>query len=449
VTAAPDVETGARRRAARLRGSRWIVLLAAVALVRSVTFAALIPAYRSSDEPWHLDYARALSEGTLPVLGQTLADPEIVADHRSVADGLGLAAHGLDGPRPASREAFQPPLAYVVPAAGYLVAEGPRAGLWAFRWINALWGAAAVVLAALLGRRAFPRRGSAAVLPCVVAVTLPAVVAVTSTANNDAPLLGVSLAVLTGAVLAVRGGGGARVAVLLGVGVALAGLVKASGLLLLGPVVLAWALAPLPGRIRWRRSLVSVGVAGALVAPWLVRNLRVYDSLLGTAAFAPFDPVPGSAIGGWRLLLGADPGHPLADPFWPELWRTTVGVFGWADVPLPGWAYVLSLVVAVAAVVRSAWWYAGRPTQVPDAAVAADQRAALVLLSLLPVLVAATVWFAFTVDYQPQGRYLLPGVLAAAPVVGAGLGRRGLATVGVVGVALLAGAAWTVGQAYA
>src|SRR5882762_3145191 len=129
---------------------RWVLALAGLALARSLLLGALIPPYQSSDEPWHLDYARALASGIVPVYGKTRMDPSIAADDKSVSRSRGLVLYGIDNP-PMSREANQPPLGYVLPALGWAVASGPRSALEIFRLIDAVIGAGTVLVAGLAG----------------------------------------------------------------------------------------------------------------------------------------------------------------------------------------------------------------------------------------------------------------------------------------------------------
>src|SRR5437879_2811784 len=99
--------------------------LAALALVRSLVFASLTPPYQSSDEPWHLDYARVVGQGHLPVTGRTQLDPAIVVHAKQVSSDRHVTLYGITNP-PLSREAFQPPLAYNVTGLGVSLHRGRR-----------------------------------------------------------------------------------------------------------------------------------------------------------------------------------------------------------------------------------------------------------------------------------------------------------------------------------
>ena len=192
----------------------------------------------------------------------------------------------------------------------------------------------------------------------------------------------------------------------------------------------------------WAPLAAVIATATAINAPWIARNLVVYGDLEGTKAFRLFPTIPGSRIGGWRILLGVHPSVRHAKRFWPELGRGGVGVLRWSDLHLPAWAYLLSLVVATAGAIAAIGWLRR------VGAASADRRAALVVLAAALASVAGAVWFAITVDYQPQGRYVLPAVLALVGLGGAAVGRRGFALGAATLVALLGAALATTVHAF-
>src|SRR5207302_11429498 len=122
------------------------------------------------------------------------------------------------------------------------------------------------------------------------------------------------------------------------------------------------------------------------------------------------------------------------------LLRSAVGVLRWSDLRLPGWAYALAGAGALAGFAAVAAWL--------RRAAPVNRRAAAVLLSALPFGVVATAWFALTVDWQPQGRYLIPGLLGAAALVGASFGARAFAAAAAVLLALLGAAIATTVSTY-
>ena len=416
--------------------------LAALALVRSLVFASLTPPYQSSDEPWHLDYARVVGQGHLPVTGRTQLDPAIVVHAKQVSSDRHVTLYGITNP-PLSREAFQPPLAYIVPGVGYRLL-GARGGLLWFRAFDALLGVVLVLVAYGAARRAFPESPWAGPLAGLTVACLPSVAMVTSSASNDAAAGVLALAALAMAAGLARQGGSIRRFAVLGALVGAAGLAKTTGLAAAPPAVVAAVVAPRAHRSAGARSSrpyaigAVAGAAALVMAPWVARNLWVYGDLTGTKAFV--DSYPGSRIGGLSLLLAGRPRLTGAHRFWPELLRSAVGVLRWSDLRLPGWAYALAGAGALAGFAAVAAWL--------RRAAPVNRRAAAVLLSALPFGVVATAWFALTVDWQPQGRYLIPGMLGAASVVGASCGWRGFAVAGGALLALLGAGIATTARTY-
>jgi 4-amino-4-deoxy-L-arabinose transferase-like glycosyltransferase len=208
----------------------------------------------------------------------------------------------------------------------------------------------------------------------------------------------------------------------------------AAGLVLLGKPTgyaallptAAWLLDALRRRMIGLGTLVRVGGTAAIVAaPMLVWNgirndgdplgLRKYRELLAAAYRAR------PATGSW---LDQAPG------FLRDLERSAFGVFRNADLPLPD---VFHLGAAVFVVLGLAAGVRGLRRGTPGDRDRADRvwlppgtaggRAALWLAATLVISVAIVVWNAWTVDYQPQGRYLLPALVPVAIAVTCGLGQ--------------------------
>jgi 4-amino-4-deoxy-L-arabinose transferase-like glycosyltransferase len=376
------------------------------------------------------------------VLGETDIDPAIVEHDKAVTAERELTLYGITG-EGFSREAFQPPLAYVVPAAGYAVLDRPGPGLAWFRIVNALLGAVLAVVAYGAARRAFPGAPFAAPLAGLAAVALPSVAIMTATANNDVLAAVLAVAAVGAAAALARRGGTVREHLLLGVLIGVAALTKASGLALVVPAAVAAVIAPGIDRRGQVTRVEATGAAAALVfLPWAIRNLVEYGDLVGTGAFAEFNTKPGLDIGGVGILFGADPTLPGANPFWSALWRSAVGVLGWTDVLLPGWAYWGAAAAAIVGGGAAAAWLVGR------GATGAERRASAVVLSALGAYVAGAAWFAMTTDYQPQGRYIVAPLVLAVGLVGASGGRRILIGGGAVLAVLLVVAVTTTVQEF-
>lgn len=388
----------------------------AAALLRSLLLGTITPPYQSSDEHWHLDYARVLAQGHVPEYGKAIVAPEIIDHDRQASAERNLTLYGVLREDMPNIEAIQPPFGYVAPAAGYRVTDSPQDALFAFRLSNALMGALAAVVAYLFMGGAFPTRRWAGPMAGITAVCSPPVAMVASTANNDATLAVVAVVAIGVAATLARGGGSIRRWVLLGALIGASVLVKTSGLLLFAPAVLASLVAPSDdGENSHRETILKriatvVLVAVAIDLPWAVHNEIVYGN--------PIDPrvlFPGK----WSKLLG---------PFWVDLGRGAVGVLRWTDLFLPMIVYVAGGLLAVFALVAVVRW-------IDREATGPDRRAAAVVVTSFLAFIAGVIWYSFRIDYQPQGRYLVPGLIVMGGLVGAASERRGF----LVGAGALAG----------
>lgn len=156
--------------------------------------------------------------------------------------------------------------------------ELPRAGMLA----NALFDAGTAAVTALLGIRLFRRRvGVAAGL---IYALWPGMLAYSATLFSE-PLFGLlfSSALLALATPADRTPRAGR-AVAAGLAFGLCAYVKSEPLALLPALLFAiWRSTPEPSAFA-RRALAFVGVTGALLLPWTIRNYHVFDRFIPTSA---------------------------------------------------------------------------------------------------------------------------------------------------------------------
>lgn len=204
---------------------------------------------------------------------------------RAVADGRGFIDPFIwDDSGAHVPNADHPPLYTLYLAAASLVRDGPTA----HRLASCLLGVATVVLVGLATRAVALRLGApaaraerAATVTAVVAAVYPPLWILDATLVAEAlyaPLVAGAL------VLAAQAGtpGDRRFLAtfcLLGIVLGLATLTRAEGLTLFG--LLAVPVAAVAREVPWRRRIAGLtlcGLAGAAVmAPWVVRNLRTFD----------------------------------------------------------------------------------------------------------------------------------------------------------------------------
>lgn len=387
------------------------VLAAATALVTlalSAPLVFLIPPGEAPDEPAHLAYVdHLLRERSLPAVSEA----------------------GPDG-----YESYQPPLAYVAMAASaaaaghraidYPFARDPAftfggavrrmilqpepsarveralAAVRAARSANLLWGAIASGATLLLCLRlaSGPWIALAAGAPFCVA---PQLLFASATATNDALL--VALAALTLAALArvLSSVGSAASAAAASTSAGLALGVKASAAVL-APAVLLTAIA-LAVRRRGRSAAALVIPGLALTLTWVALNLARSGAAI---------PVPTA----WESVHVGTLARLVSEPWWiVQVWVGFWAKLGWFNVPLPMAAYLLFVPATVLAAV-------GVATPFTRAHPESRERAVLAALTFVVAAnLALLVVYLLTVDWQPQGRYLLPSLPALAGLATAGL----------------------------
>jgi 4-amino-4-deoxy-L-arabinose transferase-like glycosyltransferase len=350
--------------------------------------------------------------------------------HLSYIDGI---ADHLRLPPAGEPERQQPPLYYLLGAAvSKLTGGDPRL----IRLLSVVLGVLTILTVYLVGRRLFPGRPALAVGAAALVALLPEAQYLAGAINDDnlAWLAG-ALLVLAGVVVLQTRTLTVRLALGAGFAIALAVLAKET----------VWVLALL--------LLIVVGVrfgrrtralhALALVAPtvlfagwWFVRNAVEFGGPLPplhpiTSQRQVFDSL--AQVRGYLAATAVS----LVGMYGNGAHFVAISILGVRPLPslVAAGAIGLITLAAVAAVVRS-WsrWNVQR------------RRVALFLLVVILVAVLQSVLNSATFDLQPQARYLLVAVAAAAPITAWTLawrsgGRlsaaRGSAIAALVGVAVL------------
>jgi len=314
----------------------------------------------------------------------------------------GIADHARLPPA-GEPERQQPPLYYLL---GAIVAKLTGDDARLIRLVSVLLGVLTILTVFLVARRLFPLRPYLAIGAAALVALLPEAQYLAGAINDDnlAWLAG-ALLVLAGVVVMQSRVLTARLALGAGLAVALAVLAKET----------VWALAVLLlviVAVRFARQLRAVHVA-ALVLPtvvlagwWFVRNAVAFGSPLPplhpiTAQRQVFDSL--SQVRGYLAATALS----LVGMYGNGAHFVAISIFG--ARPLPSTialaAIALITVASCVAVVRS--WGRWDP---------ARRGVAIVLLAVILVAVAQSVLTSATFDLQPQARYLLVAVAAAAPI---------------------------------
>ncbi|MFZ2034494.1 MAG: DUF2142 domain-containing protein [Candidatus Dormiibacterota bacterium] len=314
----------------------------------------------------------------------------------------GIADH-VRLPPAGEPERQQPPLYYLLGAiVAKLTGDDPRL----IRLLSVVLGVLTILTVFLVARRLFPMRPYLAIGAAALVALLPEAQYLAGAINDD------NLAWLAGAVLVLAGVVvmqsrmlTTRLALGAGLAVALAVLAKET----------VWALAVLLlviVAVRFWRRLRMVQVA-AIVLPtvvldgwWFVRNTVAFGSPLPplhpiTSQRQVFDSL--SQVRGYVAATALS----LVGMYGNGAHFVAISIFG--ARPLPSTvaiaAIALLTIAACVAVVRS--WGLWTP---------ARRGVAVLLLAVILVALAQSVLNSATFDLQPQARYLLVAVAAAAPI---------------------------------
>lgn len=208
--------------------------------------------------------------------------------------------------------------------------------------------------------------------------------------------------------------------ILLGVGMGLCAMsyYNAYGWLL-ASVVLFFISNLAIDRARWRdrrfraKIYVVAGLFAAIAAWWFIRSYIIYNGdFLGLnitehykELYAIDELKPSTA------LTIQEKGIPLIGMLWNMEWAATtyysfIGVFGSMSVLIPGWIYKVYAVIFLAGLVGCV----ARFIQVlrkRDANRGKKLLAGICMLLTMIVPVALSIYYSYTSDFQPQGRYVM------------------------------------------
>ncbi len=410
------------------RPGHWQTCLALIAgfVLCAGLFSLTIPVFEAPDEPSHAAVAKyILAHGSLPVqtpnspLGQEASQPPLYYIPGALLLGLSpgpeLApvwdrdrnphvSFDRSGADPANRNLF----AHPNEAFPY---QGDVLGIHLMRLLSVALGAVTVLTTFRLAAEIFPDRPAVAALAAALVGFNPQFVFISAVFNNDAGIGAASAVVLW---LAVRRLGGPRPGLesaALGLAVGAGVLMKLSGVGLLGLVAGTFALELCLHRdLRRlvRDAAIVYGVAALTAGWWFARNWLLYG-----------DPL------GWNMLLAAswsmirpEPLHPLeaARLLWDargSFW----GLFGWANIPLPAWAYLVTDLLGLAGLAG----LVGLGRELWDRREIITAARLALLLGWVTAMGLALVRWVQVNGAAHQGRLLFPAIAAVGVSIGAGL----------------------------
>lgn len=379
----------------------------------------LTPMFEKPDEEWHAAYVSYLaSRGQLPPLA---IDGEInpayqIAGHPPLFYALGaLAARaaGLELALPA----LEPNPFWAYPAPGdvpdnknrFLHAAGEISQLnlgplYLLRGLSLVLGAGAV-LAAYGIARALTGKAVLALMSAAVVAVLPQYTFIASSISNDALVASLSGLAVLALLFALERDRGWRWWIVFGVAAGLAALTKTSAAVLplfgAGVAVTVGLLRRSP-RLAFQGAAASLGLWLAIAGWWYMRNAALYGDPLGVGVHVAQFGRP-----------AAEQARSLAE-FWVQTSVTFWAAFGWNNVQLPSWIYLILRGFELLAVVGLGWLLMRNRRQLPH------RMAWGVVIAYTLLMLAAYVWWTSQVT-GALGRLLFPALAPLAFLFCAGL----------------------------
>lgn len=370
----------------------WLVILAHIVLALSYSFVTpylksgtsngqALPDISAPDEFAHVRYvAYLMDKHELPVLNRGI-------------------------PTPDDYESHQPPLYYLIGAAVETAAgQNPRteSGGKLLRALNSLYGAITVAGIFFMALWATDRPKLALFSSALIAL-MPMFCVLSGAVSNDALLYACSAWCVAFLVRAVRFGWSGWQALAVGLIAGIAMLTKTSALVLM-PVIVFALVGARPKLTTW---LIAILVPLAMVLPLWLRNHQLYGDPLALSAFRQrwpsdvhFSGPRSVAHWAYVLVIGC--------------LVSFVGEFGYMDINLPNWIYVVfiaTFLICLFAGIVCARKVLAKPVRW------------VIGVDALAVLAA---YVAFNITYvQPQARYLFPAAGPIAIWIALGIGRLG------------------------
>lgn len=400
----------------------WLILTGY--LILGGMFALRTPNWQAPDEPAHYNYiAQVAAYGCCPMI-----EPgDWQQDYQNELIGARFAPELLGRLDTIQYEDHQPPLYYLLASLVYTLTNG---SLLALRLLSVLLGAALVLCTYLIGKVVYPAQPGIALGAAALVAFVPQHTAMLAAANNDslAELLIAVTLLATLVYMRPDDQPATRFTVhtwMLGLLVGVIFITKSTGYFMAGVVPLAILLRWWPQRQQvgigrlvrdWAAFLVPALILGGI---WWLRNIGIYGfpDFLGlrqhdlVVADQPRTAEIIAANGFSVYARGFI--HTAFNSFW--------GQFGWMAWPLQAWMYsILQLTLIGAGIGLLIEAFMRRPMAASESVIAYRRRAWIILLVVLALTLLAFIYYN-TEFYQPQGRYLFPGLVPFGLLIALGL----------------------------
>lgn len=402
-----------------------IQAIVGVFIILASLYSFTAPVFEAPDEPSHFAYIKSLVDGNgFPV------PPIVIADNQ------------------AAQESSQPPLFYVTasfavrlftpntsdfnsyltrnPSFPYLANESandnknvfvhvvpedfPYAGtalaVHIARLVAALFGALTVVVTYGLAREVFPDRKSIALIAASIVAFMPQFVFISGAASNDTSAAAMCALALWLTARVMQRDFTLRRSIILGIVLSLAMLSKASAIALvplIAFVIIFWN--PIERRItfvsRLKWTALIVGLALTLAAPWYLRSWSLFGDVFGITPHlgTPWARPAAISIGAaFTQLPGAITSYWLA--------------FGWGNILMPDWIYLLLNVMAAIGLIGVVMWIRREARVI-------ERWIAVILIVWAAIIFVALIRWVQLLN-APLGRLIFPAISAISILIAVG-----------------------------
>lgn len=391
--------------------SKSLLGLLAVSTILLIGWSLAVPIFEAPDEPHHWLFARYINDKKwLPVFNKELVEanspplyyvliapvasdtpfPPVFVDKNGKTNPLGLNTTLGEG-KPAIK-IYQ----------NDINDFGKYWPMRAARLLTVVMSVITILFTYLAGQEATGRVTTGLLAGGIVAF-LPQFSFRGSQISNDALVATFGAASLYFMVRLIRRGFSWPSGLLAGVAITGAYLSKISAIFLPVPLALALLTEKMPWPRRLGRLAALGGLMLALVFPWTLRNIVLYG-----------DPFANNIM--YSVVSNIVVKKPLTSPYFytifpAQLSQSFVGVFGWMNLWMPLWVYLLYGVIGLLAIGGLIWGWLQHKL---------DRRLILIILimPILNLLVVVNINLSFD---QPQGRYMFPAIAAIGLLVALGL----------------------------
>jgi hypothetical protein len=376
-------QNGVRALLGRLPAAAWMCVL--IAFLNAFAWSIITPPFQGKDEVDHFAYVAHLAQkGTLPEGGageneyspaeqavmegihyyQVRFSPQnpaisTAAEQKTLMEDVN-AGDSVEGTGGAGIAESEPPLYYALQAIPYeLGGSDMLTQLQLMRLLGTLLGALTVLFTFLFLRESLPGVPWAATVGALCVALQPLLAFMSGSVNPDSMLYTVTAAIFYCLARAFRRGLGGRLAIAIGLLVAIGFVTKLNFLGFAAGVFAGLAVLTVrEAKARGRRALLAPALAASIgIAPvllYMLRNVVTGRPTFGSAAGVLSTITPGSLFKElsytWQLYLPRLPGMPhyfTGMTTFKDVWfDRSVGLYGWMDTIFPGWVDNVALVLA-------------------------------------------------------------------------------------------------------